>query len=149
MTGQHAIDAASVIAESMKVSNQAARDLCARLNDAAARLESETDRRAPLPELLVACSQDWRNEEQSLTSHLSTVQGQLDAQARSVSDAVGSMRECLANTDACDLRAQAMLTQAASTEERLSRTTEECTQLCAGMIFIQAQLEDICEEIGR
>jgi hypothetical protein len=149
MTGQRAIDAGSEIAESMKARNQAARNLCARLQEAAARLEAATDQRAPLPALLTACSQAWRQEEQALSRSFSTARGQLDAEAHAVSSAAESMRRCVESADAWDIRAQATLTQAANSEERLYHTTEECTQLTAEMGAIQAQLEAICRGVGH
>jgi hypothetical protein len=149
MTGQRTIAAASEIAESMTARNQAARDLRARLQDAAARLKSETDQRAALPVLLTLSNQAWREEEQALSRRLSPARGQLEEQARAVSSAVDSVRRCVAKSDAWDLRAKATLTQAASSEERLYHTTEECTQLTAEMGAIQAQLEAICRGVGH
>jgi hypothetical protein len=149
MTGQRTIAAASEIAESMTARNQAARELRARLQGAVARLKSETDQRAALPALLILSNQAWREEEQTLSRRLSPARGQLEEQVRAVSGAVESMRRCVAKSDAWDLRAQATLNQAASSEERLFRTTEECTQLTAEMGAIQAQLEAICRGVGH
>jgi len=149
MTGQRAIAAASEIAESMEARNKAARDLRTGLQQAAARLKSETDQRSPLPAVLAACSHAWRQEEQALSASLFTARGQLDAQAHAVSLAVDSMRRCVARSDAWDLLAQAALTEASRSEERLFGTTEECTQLIAEMGAMQAQLEAICAGVGR
>jgi hypothetical protein len=80
---------------------------------------------------------------------LSTAKEQHDARARSVSEAVDSMRRFFANSDAWELRAQVTLTQAASTEERILLTSEECTQLITEMGLVQAQLEAICQGVGR
>jgi hypothetical protein len=149
ITGQRAIDAALEIADSMKARNQAAQNLCACMKEAAARLKSETEERAPLPTLLAECIPAWRQEEQSLLIGLSTAKEQHDARARSVSEAVDSMRRFFANSDAWELRAQVTLTQAASTEERILLTSEECTQLITEMGLVQAQLEAICQGVGR
>jgi hypothetical protein len=148
-TGQRAIDAASEIAESMKARNQAAQHLCQCLKDAAARLKSETEPRAPLPALLAKYISAWRQEEQRLSASLSTAHQQHDARARAASDAVDSVRRFLANSDAWDIRAQETLTQASRTEERLFLTSEECTQLITEMGVMQAQLEAICQGVGR
>jgi hypothetical protein len=149
MTGQRAIDAGSEIAESMKARNQAARDLRTGLQEAATRLQSETDQRAPVPALLAVCTQAWRQEERNLSSRLSAALRQLDEQAHAVSRAVDSMRQCVASSDAWNLRAHAALTEASRSEERLFGTTEECTQLIAEMGEMQAQLEAICAGVGR
>jgi hypothetical protein len=149
MTGQRAIDAGSEIAESMKARNQVARDLRTGLQEAAARLTSETHHRSPLPTILAACIHAWRQEEQALSVRLSTARGQLDAQAHSVSLAVDLARRCVARSDTWDLLAQAALTEASISEERLFGTTDECTQLIAEMGVMQAELEAICAGVGR
>jgi hypothetical protein len=149
MTGQRTINAGSEIAESMKARNQAARELHASLQEAAARLQSETDQRAPLPALLAECSQVWRQEERTLSSSLSDALRQLNEQAHAVSRAVDSMRRCVTSSDAWALRAQAALMEASRTEERLFGTTEECTQLIAEMGAMRTQLEAICAGVGR
>jgi hypothetical protein len=148
-TGQRAIAAAREIAKSTEARNQAARELDASLQVAVVRLQSETNQRAPLPALLSACSRAWREEEQTHSSALSTARAQLDAQSRAVSHAVNSIQRCVANSDAWDFRAQAMLTQASSTEEQLFRVTEECSQLTMAMGAIQAELLAICQGVGR